>query len=237
MNETQTNDQKKQALEMTIKQIERHYGKGSLMILGDKAIQPREVISTGALSLDIALGVGGLPKGRITEIYGPEASGKTTLAMHVMAEAQKAGGNCALIDAEHAFDPVYAKGIGVKVEELLLSQPDYGEQGLEIAENLLRSNAIDVVVVDSVAALVPKSEIEGEMGDATMGVHARLMSQALRKLTAIANKTNSVVIFVNQVREKIGVVFGNPEVTTGGRALKFFETTHFPYTHPIYKSA
>ncbi len=213
---------KKEAIEMALLQIEKSYGKGSVMKLGDRQHLNVESLPTGALSLDIALGIGGLPKGRIIEIYGPESSGKTTVALHVIAEAQKRGGEVAFVDAEHALDPVYAKNLGVKVEDLIVSQPDTGEQALEIAEMLVRSNAIDVVVIDSVAALVPKAEIEGEMGDSHVGLHARLMSQALRKLAGIINRTNTIVIFINQLREKVGVVYGNPEVTTGGRALKFY---------------
>lgn len=217
-------EQKQKALGFAIAQIEKSHGKGSIMRLGDAPDRALNVISSGALSLDVALGIGGYPKGRIVEIFGPESSGKTTLAIHAIAECQKQGGVCAFIDAEHAFDANYAKKIGVQVESLLLSQPDYGEQALEIAEALIRSGAVDLVVVDSVAALTPKSEIEGEMGDSVMGVQARLMSQALRKLTGIVNKSQSGIIFVNQIREKIGVMFGNPEVTPGGRALKFFSS-------------
>lgn len=217
-------DNKQKALDMAIAQIEKAHGKGSVMTLGSAPIQAPEVIPSGALSLDIALGVGGYPKGRIIEIFGPESSGKTTLTLHAIAEAQKQGGVCAFIDAEHAFDATYAKNLGVQVDQLVLSQPDYGEQALEIAETLVRSGAVDLIVVDSVAALVPKSEIEGEMGDSSMGVQARLMSQALRKLTAIVNKSKASIVFVNQIREKIGVMFGNPEVTPGGRALKFFSS-------------
>ena len=213
----------KRALETAMQQIERTYGKGSIMRYGDgKAAVNVESISTGSLALDLALGVGGLPRGRIVEIYGPESSGKTTLALHVLAQAQKAGGEVAFIDAEHALDVTYARALGVNIEEMLISQPDTGEQALEITEALVRSGAIDVVVVDSVAALVPRAEIEGEMGDSFVGLHARLMSQALRKLTGAINKTNSIVIFINQLREKVGVMYGNPEVTTGGRALKFY---------------
>ena len=213
--------EKLKALEATLGNIEKSFGKGSIMRLGAEA-EKMESISTGSIGLDYALGVGGLPKGRITEIYGPESSGKTTLALHVIAEAQKKGGIAAFIDAEHAFDRFYAAKLGVDIENLLVSQPDYGEQALEIAENLIRSGAIDVIVVDSVAALTPKSEIEGEMGDSKMGLQARLMSQAMRKLTATINKTGCVCIFINQLREKIGVMFGNPETTTGGNALKFY---------------
>ena len=212
---------KKKALETAMQQIEKMYGKGSIMRYGAESTLNVESIPTGSLSLDLALGIGGLPRGRIVEIYGPESSGKTTLALHVLAEAQKMGGEVAFVDAEHALDPTYAKALGVNVEDMLISQPDTGEQALEITEALVRSGAI-VVVVDSVAALVPRAEIEGEMGDSFVGLHARLMSQALRKLTGIINKTNSIVIFINQLREKVGVMYGNPEVTTGGRALKFY---------------
>lgn len=218
-------DDKLKALEMAISQIDRQFGKGSIMYLGDNAVPASlEVISTGSLSLDAALGVGGLPRGRIIEIYGPESSGKTTLALHCIAEAQKLGGNAAFIDAEHALDVHYAKNLGVDIDHLLISQPDHGEQALEITETLARSNALDMIVIDSVAALVPKAEIEGEMGDSHMGLQARLMSQALRKLTGVVNKSNVIIIFINQIREKIGVMFGNPETTTGGRALKFYTT-------------
>jgi len=210
------------ALNAAMQQIDKQFGKGSIMRLGDKAVVPTEVIPTGAISLDIALGVGGIPKGRIIEIYGPESSGKTTLAMHIIAECQARGGIAAFIDAEHAFDPGYAQKIGIKTEELLISQPDYGEQALEILETLVRSGAVSLVVVDSVAALTPKAEIDGEMGDSHMGLQARLMSQALRKITAIAAKMGTAVIFINQLRMKIGVMFGNPETTTGGNALKFY---------------
>ena len=213
---------KKKALETAMQQIEKMYGKGSIMRYGAESTMNVEAIPTGSLSLDLALGIGGLPRGRIVEIYGPESSGKTTLALHVLAEAQKMGGEVAFVDAEHALDPTYAKALGVNVEDLLISQPDTGEQALEITEALVRSGAIDVVVVDSVAALVPRAEIEGEMGDSFVGLHARLMSQALRKLTGIIAKTNCIVIFINQLREKVGVMYGNPEVTTGGRALKFY---------------
>jgi len=214
---------KEQALELAMAQIEKSYGKGSIMKLGDDRVkQDIEVISTGALSLDLALGIGGVPRGRIIEIYGPESSGKTTLALHIVAEAQKAGGTAAFVDAEHALDPVYAKNIGVDVDNLLLSQPDYGEQALEIVETLVRSGAVDIIVIDSVAALTPRAEIEGDMGDSHMGLQARLMSQALRKITAIASKSKCTVIFLNQIRMKIGVMFGNPETTTGGNALKFY---------------
>ena len=221
--ETQGNNSEKlKALKLTMDKLEKDYGKGSVMMLGDKAQTLQEVISTGSIGLDVALGIGGLPRGRVVEIYGPESSGKTTIATHVIAEAQKKGGMCAFIDAEHAFDSAYAKKLGVDVDNLLISQPDYGEQALEIADRLILSGALDVVVIDSVAALVPKSELEGEMGDSKMGLHARLMSQALRKLTATISKTNTICIFINQLREKIGVMFGNPEVTTGGNALKFY---------------
>jgi recombination protein RecA len=216
------NGEKLKALKLTMDKIEKDYGKGSVMMMGDKAEAMQEVISTGSIGLDVALGIGGLPKGRVVEIYGPESSGKTTLAIHVIAEAQKKGGMCAFIDAEHAFDSGYAKKLGVDVDNLLISQPDYGEQALEIADRLILSGALDVVVIDSVAALVPKSELEGEMGDSKMGLHARLMSQALRKLTGTISKTNTICIFINQMREKIGIVFGNPETTTGGNALKFY---------------
>ena len=219
---TVNNSEKLKALKLTMDKLEKDYGKGSVMMLGDKAQTLQEVISTGSIGLDVALGIGGLPRGRVVEIYGPESSGKTTIATHVIAEAQKKGGMCAFIDAEHAFDSAYAKKLGVDVDNLLISQPDYGEQALEIADRLILSGALDVVVIDSVAALVPKSELEGEMGDSKMGLHARLMSQALRKLTATISKTNTICIFINQLREKIGVMFGNPEVTTGGNALKFY---------------
>lgn len=213
---------KKKALETAMQQIEKMYGKGSIMRYGAESTMNVEAIPTGSLSLDLALGIGGLPRGRIVEIYGPESSGKTTLALHVLAEAQKMGGEVAFVDAEHALDPTYAKALGVNVEDMLISQPDTGEQALEITEALVRSGAIDVVVVDSVAALVPRAEIEGEMGDSFVGLHARLMSQALRKLTATIKKTNCTVIFINQIRMKIGVMFGSPETTTGGNALKFY---------------
>jgi recombination protein RecA len=213
---------KLKALQLTLDKLEKSYGKGTIMKLGDTTIEPIEVIPTGSLTLDLALGVGGLPKGRVIEIYGPESSGKTTLAIHAIAESQKRGGIAAFIDAEHAFDRFYAQKLGVDVENLLISQPDNGEQALEIADNLIRSGAIDILVIDSVAALVPKSEIEGEMGDSKMGLHARLMSQALRKLTGTISKTGCCCIFINQLREKIGVMFGNPETTTGGNALKFY---------------
>ena len=215
---------KKKAIEAAMSQIEKMYGKGSIMRLGDSANLNVEVIPTGSLALDLALGIGGLPRGRIIEIYGPESSGKTTLALHVVAEAQKRGGDVAFVDAEHALDPTYARALGVNIEEMLISQPDTGEQALEITEALVRSGAIDVIVVDSVAALVPRAEIEGEMGDSYVGLHARLMSQALRKLTGAIGKTNCIVIFINQLREKVGVMYGNPEVTTGGRALKFYSS-------------
>lgn len=213
---------KKMALESALKQIEKQYGQGAIMRLGESAHLKVDAISTGSLSLDLATGIGGLPKGRIIEIYGPESSGKTTLALHCVAECQKAGGEAAFIDAEHALDPSYAKNLGVDVDSLLVSQPDNGEQALEITEQLVRSGAVDIIVVDSVAALVPRSEIEGDMGDSHVGLHARLMSQALRKLTGAINKSNCVIIFINQLREKVGVIYGNPEVTTGGRALKFY---------------
>ncbi len=216
------NSEKLKALKLTIDKIEKDYGKGSVMMMNEKAETQQEVVSTGSIGLDAALGIGGLPRGRVIEIYGPESSGKTTIAIHVIAEAQKKGGMCAIIDAEHAFDSNYAKKLGVDVDNLLISQPDYGEQALEIADRLILSGALDVVVIDSVAALVPKSELEGEMGDSKMGLHARLMSQALRKLTATISKTNTICIFINQLREKIGVMFGNPETTTGGNALKFY---------------
>ena len=215
---------KKQAIATAMAQIEKMYGKGSIMRFGDGAELNVDFIPTGSLSLDLALGIGGLPRGRIVEIYGPESSGKTTLALHVVAEAQKRGGEVAFVDAEHALDPTYAKALGVNVEDMLISQPDTGEQALEITEALVRSGAIDVIVVDSVAALVPRAEIEGEMGDSYVGLQARLMSQALRKLTGAIGKTNTIVIFINQLREKVGVMYGNPEVTTGGRALKFYSS-------------
>jgi len=217
-----SNTEKLKALKLTMDKIDKDFGKGSVMLMNEKADHQIEVISTGSIGLDIALGIGGLPRGRIIEIYGPESSGKTTIATHVIAEAQKKGGMCAIIDAEHAFDSNYAQKLGVDVDNLLISQPDYGEQALEIADRLILSGALDVVVIDSVAALVPKGELEGEMGDSKMGLHARLMSQALRKLTATISKTNTVCIFINQLREKIGVMFGNPETTTGGNALKFY---------------
>jgi recombination protein RecA len=227
INPNPVNTEKEKAISLTLSGIEKQFGKGSIMRLGEvefQAMNPDLVIPTGSISLDIALGIGGLPRGRIVEIYGPESSGKTTLALQIVAQAQKKGGVCAVIDAEHALDVQYAKKLGVKTEDLLVSQPDSGEQALEIAEALVRSNAIDVVVVDSVAALVPKAELEGEMGDAQMGSQARLMSQALRKMTALINKSNTLVIFINQIRMKIGVMFGNPETTTGGNALKFYAT-------------
>jgi recombination protein RecA len=218
-------DEKTKILESAIAQIEKTYGKGSIMRLGNRdVLVPVSVISTGSISLDAALGVGGLPRGRVVEIYGPESGGKTTLTLHVIAEAQKMGGQAAFIDAEHALDPAYARKLGVDVDNLLVSQPDNGEQALEIAETLIRSNAVDIVVVDSVAALVPRAELEGDMGDPQMGLQARLMSQALRKLTAIVSKSRTCLIFINQIREKIGVMFGNPETTTGGRALKFYSS-------------
>jgi recombination protein RecA len=213
---------KLKALQLTLDKLDKTYGKGTVMKMGDKAIEEVETISSGSLGIDLALGVGGYPRGRVIEIYGPESSGKTTLTLHAIAEAQKAGGIAAFIDAEHAFDRNYAEKLGVDIENLIISQPDNGEQALEIAENLIRSGAIDIVVIDSVAALTPKSEIEGEMGDSKMGLHARLMSQALRKLTGTISKTNCTVFFINQLREKIGVMFGNPETTTGGNALKFY---------------
>ncbi len=215
-------NEKIKALKLTIDKIEKDFGKGSVMMMNERGDRQLEVISTGSIGLDVALGVGGVPKGRIVEIYGPESTGKTTIAIHIIAEAQKKGGVCAIIDAEHAFDSAYAQKLGVDIDNLLISQPDYGEQGLEIADRLILSGALDVVVIDSVAALVPKGELEGEMGDSKMGLQARLMSQALRKLTATISKTNTVCIFINQLREKIGVMFGNPETTTGGNALKFY---------------
>jgi len=220
--EEENNKEKMKALQLTLDKLEKTYGKGTVMKLGDNAIEAVEFIPTGSIGLNVALGIGGLPKGRVIEIYGPESSGKTTLALHAMAESQKAGGIAAFIDAEHAFDRFYAKKLGVDVENLLVSQPDNGEQALEIVENLIRSGAIDIIVIDSVAALTPRSEIEGEMGDSKMGLQARLMSQALRKLTATISKTRCCCIFINQLREKIGVMFGNPETTTGGNALKFY---------------
>jgi recombination protein RecA len=216
------NKEKMKALQLALDKMEKTYGKGAVMKLGDEASEPIECISSGSIGLDLALGIGGYPKGRIVEIYGPESSGKTTLAIHAIAEAQKAGGICAIIDAEHAFDKFYAEALGVDTENLLISQPDNGEQGLEIADNLIRSGAIDLIVIDSVAALTPRSEIEGEMGDSNVGVQARLMSKALRKITGTISKTGCCCIFINQLREKIGVMFGNPETTTGGNALKFY---------------
>jgi recombination protein RecA len=213
---------KLKALQLTLDKLDKAYGKGTVMRMNDEALQEVEAISSGSLSLDAALGVGGYPRGRVVEIYGPESSGKTTLTLHAIAECQKNGGIAAFIDAEHAFDRYYAQSLGIDIDELIVSQPDHGEQALEIADNLIRSGAVDIVVIDSVAALTPKSEIEGEMGDSKMGLHARLMSQALRKLTASISKTQSTVIFINQLREKIGVMFGNPETTTGGNALKFY---------------
>src|SRR5438045_5300555 len=217
-----SNTEKLKALKLTMDKIDKDFGKGSVMLMNEKADHQMEVVSTGSIGLDVAVGIGGRPRGRIVEIYGPESSGKTTIATHIIAEAQKKGGICAIIDAEHAFDSSYAQKLGVDVDNLLISQPDYGEQALEIADRLILSGAIDVVVIDSVAALVPKSELEGEMGDSKMVVHARLMSQALRKLTATISKTNTICICINQSREKIGVMFGNPETTTGGNALKFY---------------
>ncbi len=220
-----TNEEKEKALEAALSQIKKQYGVGAVMKLGDDSMRQNiEAIPTGSFSLDIATGIGGVPKGRITEIYGPESSGKTTLTLHIIAEAQKNGGKAAFIDAEHALDPEYARNLGVDVDELLVSQPDSGEQALEICEMLVRSGALDIVVIDSVAALVPKNEIQGEMGDAQVGAQARLMSQALRKMTAVINKSNCAVVFINQLREKVGIVYGNPEVTTGGRALKFYSS-------------
>lgn len=217
-------ENKKKALDAAFLRIEKQFGKGSVMKLGDHPVSQIQAISTGALNLDIALGIGGLPRGRITEIFGPESSGKTTIALHTIAEAQRHGGMAAFIDAEHALDPIYARNLGVDIDNLIVSQPDTGEQALEIAEALIRSNAIDIVVIDSVAALVPRAEIEGEMGDAHVGLLARLMSQALRKLAGVINKTNTVLIFINQLREKVGVMYGNPETTPGGRALKFYSS-------------
>ena len=222
--EQNVNKEKLKALQLTMEKIEKSYGKGAIMKLGDRVVEDVPAIPSGSLGLDIALGVGGYPKGRIIEIFGPESSGKTTLAIHAIAEAQKAGGIAAIIDAEHAFDTFYAQKLGVDIDELLISQPDNGEQALEIADNLIRSGALDIVVIDSVAALTPKAEIEGEMGDSKMGLQARLMSQALRKLTATISKTRTCCIFINQLREKIGVMFGNPETTTGGNALKFYSS-------------
>ena len=215
-------DAKLKALQLTLDKLDKTYGKGAVMKMGDSVVQEVEVISSGSIGLNAALGVGGFPKGRIVEIYGPESSGKTTLTLHAIAEAQKAGGIAAFVDAEHAFDRFYAAKLGIDIDNLIISQPDHGEQALEIADNLIRSGAIDIIIIDSVAALTPKSEIEGEMGDSKMGLHARLMSQALRKLTSTISKTNCTVIFINQLREKIGVMFGNPETTTGGNALKFY---------------
>ncbi|GAA4739097.1 recombinase RecA [Flavisolibacter ginsenosidimutans] len=217
-----SNAEKLKALKLTMDKIDKDFGKGSVMMMNERGEQTQEVVSTGSIGLDSALGIGGLPRGRVVEIYGPESSGKTTIATHVIAEAQKKGGMCAIIDAEHAFDSSYAQKLGVDIDNLLISQPDYGEQALEIADRLILSGALDVVVIDSVAALVPKGELEGEMGDSKMGLQARLMSQALRKLTATISKTNTICIFINQLREKIGVMFGNPETTTGGNALKFY---------------
>ncbi|RYY99797.1 MAG: recombinase RecA [Chitinophagaceae bacterium] len=217
-----SNAEKLKALKLTMDKIDKDFGKGSVMMMNERGEQTQEVVSTGSIGLDAALGIGGLPRGRVIEIYGPESSGKTTVATHVIAEAQKKGGMCAIIDAEHAFDSAYAQKLGVDIDNLLISQPDYGEQALEIADRLILSGALDVVVIDSVAALVPKGELEGEMGDSKMGLQARLMSQALRKLTATISKTNTICIFINQLREKIGVMFGNPETTTGGNALKFY---------------
>jgi recombination protein RecA len=222
LDQAQVNKEKLKALQLTIDKIEKSYGKGSIMRMGDRPVEDIAVISSGSLGLDIAMGVGGFPKGRVIEIYGPESSGKTTLAIHAIAEAQKTGGIAAIVDAEHAFDPYYAQKLGVNIAELLISQPDNGEQALEIVDNLIRSGAIDIIVIDSVAALTPKAELEGEMGDSKMGLQARLMSQALRKLTANISKTRTCCIFINQLREKIGVMFGNPETTTGGNALKFY---------------
>jgi len=224
MDDVKKVSEKKKALEMAMAQIDRQFGKGAVMKLGDNLHMNVEYISTGSLGLDIALGVGGVPRGRIVEIFGPEASGKTTVALHIIAEAQKAGGEAAFIDAEHALDPIYAKKLGVDIDNLIVSQPDTGEQALEIAEALVRSGAIDVIVIDSVAALVPKAEIDGEMGDSHIGLQARLMSQALRKLAGVINKSNTIAIFINQLREKVGVMFGSPETTTGGRALKFYSS-------------
>lgn len=221
---SQMNKEKLKALQLTMDKIEKSYGKGSIMRMGDRATEDVPVIPSGSIALDVALGVGGYPKGRVIEIFGPESSGKTTLAIHAIAEAQKAGGIAAIVDAEHAFDPYYAKKLGVNIDELLISQPDNGEQALEITDNLIRSGAIDIIVIDSVAALTPKAELEGEMGDSKMGLQARLMSQALRKLTGNISKTKTCCIFINQLREKIGVMFGNPETTTGGNALKFYSS-------------
>jgi len=223
-NNDKVRQEKLKALELTMGNIEKNFGKGTIMKLGDEAVENVEAISTGSISLDLALGVGGLPRGRVTEIYGPESSGKTTLALHAIAEAQKSGGIAAFIDAEHAFDRYYAQKLGIDIENLLVSQPDNGEQALEIVDNLIRSGAIDIIVIDSVAALTPRAEIEGEMGDSKMGLQARLMSQAMRKLTATISKTGTCCVFINQLREKIGVMFGNPETTTGGNALKFYSS-------------
>ncbi len=220
--ENSEKDAKLKALQLTLDKLDKTYGKGTVMKMSDQAVQDVEAISSGSLGLDLALGVGGYPRGRVIEIYGPESSGKTTLTLHAIAEAQKAGGIAAFIDAEHAFDRTYARNLNIDIDNLIISQPDHGEQALEITENLIRSGAIDIIVIDSVAALTPKSEIEGEMGDSKMGLHARLMSQALRKMTSTISKTNCTVIFINQLREKIGVMFGNPETTTGGNALKFY---------------
>jgi recombination protein RecA len=225
-------EEKLKVLKLALDKIEKDYGKGSVMMLGDKQQNNIEAISTGSLGLDVALGIGGFPRGRIIEIYGPESSGKTTVAIHTIAEAQKLGGVCAIIDAEHAFDAVYARKLGVDVDNLLIAQPDYGEQALEIADRLISSGALDVVVIDSVAALVPKGELEGDMGDSKMGLHARLMSQALRKLTATISRTGTICIFINQLREKIGVMFGNPETTTGGNALKFYASVRLDIRRP-----
>lgn len=219
-----SNAEKLKALKLTMDKVDKDFGKGSVMFMNERGEQQMEVVSSGSIGLDVALGVGGFPRGRIVEVYGPEASGKTTIAIHAIAEAQKKGGICAIIDAEHAFDSAYAQKLGVNIDSLLISQPDYGEQALEIADRLILSGALDIVVIDSVAALVPKSELEGEMGDSKMGLQARLMSQALRKLTATIHKTNTICIFINQLREKIGVMFGNPETTTGGNALKFYSS-------------
>ncbi|MFN5087902.1 MAG: recombinase RecA [Bacteroidota bacterium] len=219
---SQEREAKLKALRLTMEKLDKTYGKGAVMLMGDKAVEEVEIIPSGSLGLDIALGIGGYPRGRVIEIYGPESSGKTTLTLHAIAEVQRKGGIAAFIDAEHAFDRFYAEKLGVKTEDLIISQPDNGEQALEIADNLIRSGAIDLIIVDSVAALTPKAEIEGEMGDSKVGLHARLMSQALRKLTATISKTNCTVVFINQLREKIGVMFGNPETTTGGNALKFY---------------
>ena len=219
---SQEREAKLKALRLTMEKLDKTYGKGAVMLMGDKAVEEVEIIPSGSLGLDIALGIGGYPRGRVIEIYGPESSGKTTLTLHAIAEVQRKGGIAAFIDAEHAFDRLYAEKLGVKTEDLIISQPDNGEQALEIADNLIRSGAIDLIIVDSVAALTPKAEIEGEMGDSKVGLHARLMSQALRKLTATISKTNCTCVFINQLREKIGVMFGNPETTTGGNALKFY---------------